>query len=80
LPRFYFDLRTHGFVLYDPEGVEFPSVEDAMVFAEAEAFEIGAPQTGRLLSQEEILIRSEGGRVVHRVPVSTKLRDRKLGN
>lgn len=76
MPRFYFHIRDGNFREIDPEGVEFASLEHAVLDARKAAREILAE---KLIADEPIdgqrfEIADESGEVVETVPFKSVLR------
>ena len=75
MPRFFFHIRDSDSFEIDPEGVEFDSVEDAIVDAKAAAREMMAEmlRTGQQLDGQRFEIADERGRVIEILPFRSVL-------
>ena len=74
VPRFFFDQRIRGWVLYDGEGEVFASVAEAMAHAETEMIKLVAErlEKGRRFEEEETLVRTEEGEIAGVVRASAR--------
>jgi len=74
VPRYYFDQRIRGWVLYDGEGEVFGSTAEALAHAEVEMLKLTADRVekGRAYEEEEILVRSENGQIAAVVRATAK--------
>jgi hypothetical protein len=75
MPRFFFHIRDIDSLEIDPEGVEFDSVEAAVVDARAAAREMIAEmiRAGERLDGQQFEIADEHGRVVEVFPFRSVL-------
>jgi hypothetical protein len=71
MPRFYFDAQDRESTSKDLTGSEFPDDEAALVDARAAARQLAAEQLrfNQPLQGRAIIVRDEGGRLLHRVTV-----------
>lgn len=73
MPRYYFNIRSHGEVEYDPDGIELPNPDAARreAIAAARDMVVEAVIGDTVIDQRKIEVVSENGEIVAIVPLQS---------